>query len=43
MQPKGKSNGKADYDWTFKIELKTTRKVVFFDTPSHDITMLSQN
>lgn len=43
LKDKGVSSGKADYDWTFKIDLKTTRKVIFFDSPSHSITMISQN
>lgn len=38
-----KSVGKAEFDWTFKIDLKTTRKVIFFDSPSHNITLLNQN
>lgn len=43
LQSKGWLSGKPNYDWTFKIELRTTRKVVFFDSPTHDITLLSQN
>ena len=43
QQHKGQSSGKPDFDWSFKVDLRTTRKVVFFDSPSHDITMLSQN
>ncbi len=35
--------GKAEFDWTFKIDLITTRKVLFFDSPSHNITLLNQN
>lgn len=40
---KGVSSGKADYDWTFKISIRTSRKLVFFDSPSHSVTMISQN
>ncbi len=43
MQHKGESSGKPDFDWSFKVDLRTTRKVVFFDSPSHDVTLLSQN
>ena len=43
MEHKGQPSGKPDFNWSFKIELKTTRKVVFFDSPSHSITLLSQN
>lgn len=43
MQQKGELSGPADFTWTFKIDLKTTRKVVFFDSPSHEITLLNQN
>ena len=44
MQHEGKSSsGKPDFDWTFKVDLHTTHKVIFFDSPSHDIKMLSQN
>ncbi len=31
------------FTWSFNISLQTTRKVVFFDSNSHDITLLSQN
>ena len=43
MKEKNLPNEKPNFDWTFKIELKTTRKVVFFDSPSHNITLLNQN
>lgn len=43
MKNKGKSSGKPDFDWSFKVDLKTTRKVTFFDSPSHNITLLNQN
>ena len=36
-------SGKPDFTWTFKVELKTTRKVLFFDSPTHEINLLSQN
>jgi hypothetical protein len=36
-----KTEGK--FYWNFKISLKTTRKVVFFDSNSHDISLVSQN
>jgi len=29
--------------WNFKISLKTSRKVHFFDSNTHDIDLLSQN
>lgn len=43
MKSKGKSSGQSDFDWSFKIDLKTTRKVVFFDSPSHKVNLLNQN
>lgn len=33
----------GDFYWNFRISLKTFRKVVFFDSNSHDIELLSQN
>ena len=38
-----KLSGKATFTWNFKITLKTSHKVVFFDSPSHIIDLLSQN
>ena len=29
--------------WNFSITLRTSRKVVFFDSYSHNITLVSQN
>ena len=29
--------------WNFSISLRTSRKVVFFDSNSHDVTLVSQN
>lgn len=43
MKQKGQSSGKADFSWNFKVDLRTSRKVVFFDSPSHDVTLLNQN
>ncbi|HMT72175.1 MAG TPA: hypothetical protein PKD16_18540 [Saprospiraceae bacterium] len=43
MKNENKSVGKAEFNWTFKIDLKTTKKVIFFDSPSHNITLLNQN
>ena len=46
MLEKDKKNipkAKGDFTWSFKIELKTSRKTIFFDSPSHDITLLSQD
>lgn len=43
MKSKGNSNGEPDFDWTFKVDLKTSKKVVFFDSPSHKVTLLNQN
>lgn len=40
---KGESSGKPDFTWSFKIILKTTRKAIFFDSPTHNITLLNQN
>lgn len=34
---------KGDYYWNFKITLKTTKKVNFFDSKTHDIQLISQN
>ena len=39
--PTAKAQG--EFYWDFKISLRTTRKVVFFDSQSHDINMTSQN
>jgi hypothetical protein len=43
MKKKGKVICKPDFKWSFMIDLKTTKKVVFFNSPSHNITLLSQN
>ena len=40
---KGESSGKADFTWTFKVDIQTTRKLLFFDSPTHDLTLLNQN
>ena len=34
---------KGDLYWDFRISLRTTRKVVFFDSHTHDINLASQN
>lgn len=34
---------KSDFTWVFKIDLKTSRKVLFFDSPSHEINLLNQS
>ncbi len=39
----GISSNKPDFDWSFKIDMRTTHKLVFFDSPSHNITLLNQN
>lgn len=38
-----KAIGKAEFTWSFKIDVKTTKKVSFFNSPSHEITLISQN
>lgn len=44
-QVKNKTNlsAKPDFKWSFKIDLITTKKVIFFNSPSHNITLLNQN
>jgi hypothetical protein len=42
MKDKGKISGKPDFTWDFKIDLKTSKKVVFFKSPSHSIVVRSQ-
>ena len=39
----GQVISEGTFTWNFKISLKTSRKVVFFDSNSHDITLVSQN
>lgn len=39
----GQVSSEGSFTWNFKISLRTTRKVVFFDSNSHDIMLLSQN
>jgi hypothetical protein len=39
----GQVSSEGNFTWSFKISLKTTRKVVFFDSNSHDIMLVSQN
>ena len=39
----GSKVAKGDFTWNFKVELRTTRKLIFFDSPSHDLTLISQN
>jgi hypothetical protein len=36
-------NVMGDYFWSFKISLKTAKKVVFFSSPSHEIKLVSHN
>jgi hypothetical protein len=43
MQHEGNPSGPADYKWSFTINVKTTKRVVFFDSPSHSIIMTNQN
>lgn len=43
MKQKGESSGKSDFEWSFKLDLKTTRKVLFYKSPSHKLSLLSQN
>lgn len=43
MQNKGDSSGKPDFHWSFKVDLKTTRKVVFYESQSHKLKLISQN
>ena len=38
-----KKKVEGDFTWSFKIELRTTRKTIFFDSPSHDVNLLSQD
>lgn len=33
----------GSFYWNFRISLKTSRKVVFFDSKSHKLQVLSQN
>lgn len=37
------NSGKPDYTWSFKITVKSTHRVNFFDSPTHEITMINQN
>lgn len=39
----GTSGEKPNYDWTFRIELRTTRKIIFFNSPSHKMTLTKNN
>jgi hypothetical protein len=34
---------KGEFYWNFKIALRTARKVIFFDSHTHDIQLISQN
>ncbi len=34
---------KGGFYWNFTISLRTSRKVIFFDSNSHDIELISQN
>jgi hypothetical protein len=38
-----KMSGKPDFSWDFKIDLRTSKKVVFFKSPSHNIIVRNQN
>lgn len=42
-QQKGELHSKAGFTWTFKIEIKTSKKLVFFESSSHKLSMISQN
>jgi hypothetical protein len=39
----GQVSAEGLFTWTFKISLQTSRKAVFYDSSSHDITLISQN
>ena len=39
----GKKEVQGNFTWNFKVEVKTTRKLVFFKSPSHELSCLSQN
>lgn len=43
MKSKGQLSGKADFEWSFKIDLRTTRRTIFFDSPSHNVSLVNQN
>jgi hypothetical protein len=43
MKNKEKLKGKPNYSWSFKINLKATKKIAFFDSPSHKFNLLSKN
>lgn len=38
-----KAKAKGDLYWNFRISLKTTRKVVFFNSHTHDVELVTQN
>ena len=40
IQNEGKSL-EGDFSWSFKINLRTTRKVVFGESPSHKLSKIS--
>ena len=37
------AKSKGDLFWNFRITLKTTNKVIFFDSHTHGIELISQN
>lgn len=37
------AKAKGEFYWNFRIDLKTSRKVIFFDSKSHDLQLISQN
>ena len=39
----GSKVAEPNFTWSFKVEVRTTRKLIFFDSPSHDLTLISQN
>lgn len=43
MQHEGKSTGPGNYKWSFTINIKTTKKLVFFNSPSHTLIKKNQN
>ena len=36
-----KLNKKHSFKWTFKVDLKTNRKVSFWKSPSHQLNLIS--
>jgi len=34
---------KGEYTWSFKISIFTSRKLVYYMSPSHNLNLISQN